>query len=209
MPALIVIAKAPAAGRVKTRLCPPLTPAQAAGLARAALADTLDTARRTSADRIVLALDGPAPAWVADVEIIPQRGEGLGERLTAAFRDVGGPALLVGMDTPQLTPGLLDRGLAHLRAGVPAVLGPALDGGYWAIGLRRPDPRVFPGIPMSSPRTRSAQEARLATLGIVPTRLPALRDVDRFADALAVADAAPGGRFAAALRAIGAARATA
>src|SRR4051812_32643874 len=110
---LIVIAKAPVAGRVKTRLCPPCTPGEAAALAEAALRDTLDAASRCRAARRVLALDGAPGAWLPpgfDVE--PQRGDGLAERLAHAFAGVSGPAFLVGMDTPQLTPALLDAGLA-------------------------------------------------------------------------------------------------
>jgi rSAM/selenodomain-associated transferase 1 len=199
--ALVVLAKAPRAGRSKTRLCPPCTPAQAAALARAALADTLDAVLATPAARRVLVLDGPAGNWVpAGVDVIGQRGDGLDERLAHAFADVGEPALLVGMDTPQVTPADLVDGLARLLApGTDAVLGPAPDGGYWAIGLRAPDPRAFLGVPMSTARTGRAQLARLRALGLRVALLPARRDVDRIADARAVAALAPGGRFARAL----------
>lgn len=202
MAALMVLAKAPVPGRVKTRLCPPCTPEEASELAAAALADTLDVALRAGAERVLLVLDGGPPAWLPRVEVMPQRGDGLADRLAAAFDDVRGRALLVGMDTPQVTPELLAAGLARLRAGAPAVLGPALDGGYWAIGLQRPDARVFAGIPMSSPTTRGAQESRLIGLGMTPALLPALRDVDCVADAAAVSRAAPDGRFARAFRAL-------
>ena len=131
-----MIAKAPVAGRVKTRLCPPCTPAQAAELAEAALRDTLDAAARaTRAGRRVIALDGTPGAWLpAGFEAIAQRGDGLAERLAAAFADVGEPAFLVGMDTPQLTPELLDAGLDAVADG-DCAFGAALDGGYWGIGL--------------------------------------------------------------------------
>src|SRR4051794_33949116 len=94
-PALIVIAKAPVAGRVKTRLCPPCTPDQAAGLARAALQDTLDAAdRSTLAGRRVVVLDGDPGRWLpAGFEVIAQRGDGLAERLAAPLRGVGGGPL--------------------------------------------------------------------------------------------------------------------
>ena len=199
---LIVIAKAPVAGRVKTRLTPPLRPDQAAALACAALEDTLAAvADATLADRRVLALDGEPGDWLpAGFELVAQRGDGLAERLAAAFEDVSGPALLVGMDTPQVTPELLDTGLASLADGADAVLGAAPDGGYWAIGLERPDARVFAGVPMSQRHTGAVQRRRLNALGLVTHYLPPLRDVDTFVDARAVAAAAPGGRFAAALR---------
>ena len=203
-PTLIVIAKAPVAGRVKTRLCPPCTPAQAAALAAAALRDTLAAASRCSAARRVIALDG-AMRLPPGFEVVPQRGAGLAERLAAAFADVGGPAFLIGMDTPQVTPRLLDAGLAASAYG-DAALGGALDGGYWGIGLRRPHPAVFRGVPMSARDTAAVQRARLAELGLAPAILPPLRDVDTIADARAVAHAAPDTHFAAALAGLGVAQ---
>jgi rSAM/selenodomain-associated transferase 1 len=199
-PALLVIAKAPVPGRVKTRLCPPCTPAQAAAIARAALLDTLATAVATPRTcRCVLVLDGEPGPWVPPAfEVIPQRGDGLAERLAAAFADAGGPAFLVGMDTPQVTPALLASGLDAAAHG-EAVLGATLDGGYWGIGLRRPDPAVFAGVPMSTARTGAAQRARLGALGLATATLPPLRDVDTFADARAVLPLVAGSRFAAAV----------
>lgn len=203
-PALVVIAKAPVEGRVKTRLCPPCTPAQAATLAGAALADTLDAAEAAPVARRVLALEGEPGEWVPDGwEVFPQRGDGLAERLAAAFVDTAQPALLIGMDTPQVTTKLLVEGLARLQEpGVDAVFGAAADGGFWAIGLRRPDPAVFAGVPMSSSWTGRVQRARLDELGLACAELPVLRDVDRMADARAVARLAPGSRFARALSAM-------
>ena len=117
-PALVVIAKAPVPGRVKTRLCPPCSPAQAAALAEAALLDTLEVVTGTPAGRKILVLDGNADRWrVPGFELIKQRGDGLGDRLAAAFDDIDGPALLVGMDTPQLSHELLIDG--HRRTLVP------------------------------------------------------------------------------------------
>jgi uncharacterized protein len=203
MPALLVIAKEPVPGRVKTRLTPPCTPEQAAALARAALEDTLAAALAVDREiRRVLVLDGEPGTWAPDgFELIAQRGEGLAERLAAAFEDAGGPAFLVGMDTPQVTPALLEAGLDGLRAR-ESVFGAALDGGYWGIGLRTPDPRVFDGIPMSRDNTGAVQRARLAILGLRTAILPPLRDIDTIEDARAVAREAPDGRFAAALEAI-------
>jgi uncharacterized protein len=202
---VIVLAKAPAPGRVKTRLCPPCDPDQAARLAEAALVDTLRAVAATRCRRRVLVLDGAPGAWLpTGFEIVPQRGDGLDERLANAFTDVGdvgAGGLLIGMDTPQLTPARLTaslRALADRRA--DAVLGPAVDGGWWGIGLRAPDPAVFLGVPMSNPYTGAAQRARMRRLGLRTRALPALRDVDDFDDAMLVALAAPRGRFAATLR---------
>ena len=194
---LAVIAKAPVPGRVKTRLCPPCTPAQAAALAEAALRDTLAAVATTPAVRRAVVLDGDPGPWLpAGFDVVPQRGDGLDERLTCAFEDLGAPTVIVGMDTPQLTPRLLARALAALER-ADAVLGPALDGGYWAIGLRRPDARALRGVPMSAPDTGARQRGRLRELGLAVAELPTLRDVDAIEDARAVAAIAPWTRFAA------------
>lgn len=199
--ALLVIAKEPLPGRAKTRLTPPCTPEQAANLAAAALADTLDTVARTPVGRRVLVFDGDPTAWSRPgFEVIRQRGEGLGERLAAAFADVGSPGLLVGMDTPQLTPRLLRGGLDALRRpGIDAVLGPTLDGGYWGIGFRSPPIGAFAGVPMSHPHTYAHQSLRLRELGLRIHGQPLLRDVDTIEDAHAVARIAPRSQFAQAL----------
>jgi rSAM/selenodomain-associated transferase 1 len=203
-PALIVIAKAPVAGGSKTRLCPPCTPAEAAQLAEAALRDTLAAVAAAPAARRIVALQGEAGEWLPrGFEVVAQRGEGLAARLASAFEDAGGPALLVAMDTPQLTAALLGGALAQMgREGVDAALGETTDGGYWGIGLRRPERAAFEGVPMSTRSTHAAQLARLRSLGLRVAALEPLRDVDTIADARAVAAAAPGSRFAAALAAL-------
>jgi rSAM/selenodomain-associated transferase 1 len=199
---IIVMAKAPVPGRVKTRLCPPCTPEEAALVAEAALVDTLVAAVSSSADRVVLALDGEPGPWLpAGVDVIHQRGAGFDERLAAAWSVVGGPAVQIGMDTPQVTPALLDTAIAALeQPGTDAVLGPAEDGGWWCIGLRRANPAVFRGIPMSRPDTGARQLARLGELSLRTATLSRLRDVDTIADAHEVAELAPYTRFAAAVR---------
>lgn len=197
--ALLVIAKEPVPGRSKTRLCPPCSHEEAAALAEAALADTLDAvAAVPTAGRRVLVLDGSPGPWVPPCfEVVAQRGAGLDERLAWAFEEADGPAVLIGMDTPQVTTASIAPAVWPLaKREVDAVLGPALDGGYWAIGLREPDRAVFLGVPMSSGSTCEAQRARLRALGISFAELQVLRDVDTIADAWAVAAQAPGSRFA-------------
>lgn len=196
---LLVMAKSPVAGRVKTRLCPPCTPAEAASLAEAALADTLAAVAAVDVDRRVVALDGEAGPWLPPgFTVIPQRGGAFDQRLAAAWDDSGGPGLQIGMDTPQVTPPLLEDALARLDTpGTQAVLGHAADGGWWAIGLRRPDPAAFLGVPMSTAATGTAQAQRLDDLGLSVELLPVLRDVDVMADALEVAAGAPHTAFAA------------
>ena len=142
-------------------------------------------------------LDGEPGPWLPPgFDIVPQCGGPLDERLAAAFAAVRGPALLIGMDTPQVTPGLLavDWGAAD------AVFGPAADGGFWALGLREPDPALLRGVPMSTSATGAIQRARLVAAGLRVAELPQLRDVDTAADALAVAREAPQSRFAARAR---------
>ena len=199
---LLVIAKEPVPGRVKTRLCPPCSPDTAATIAAAALADTLTAACASGADRVVLALHGrPGPWCPPGVAVVGQGTGPLGRRLTTAWEHGRGPALLVGMDTPQVSAPDLDAAMATLDSpGVDAVLGPATDGGWWAVGLRRPHPAAFLGVPTSRPDTGVRQAARLAGLGLVVRRLDEQTDVDTWADAEAVAAARPGTRFAAAVR---------
>ncbi|MDK9494295.1 DUF2064 domain-containing protein [Streptomyces katrae] len=196
MTSLLVIAKAPVPGRVKTRLTPPFTPQQAADLAEAALADTLAAVAATPADRHVLVLDGAPGPWLPPgFEVVPQSGGGLDQRLAAAFAGCTGPALLIGMDTPQATPAHLAPALAF--DAYDAWFGPAADGGFWALGLAAPDPALLLGVPMSAPDTGAVQYERLRAAGLRTGLLPRLRDVDTAADAAEVSALAPTGRFAA------------
>lgn len=193
MTTLLVIAKEPRPGRVKTRLTPPFTPVEAAALAEASLADTLRVVREAPARRRVLVLDGAPGPWLpSGFDVVPQCGGGLDERLAAAFAGVDGPALLIGMDTPQVTPGLLTVDFADCDA----YFGPAEDGGFWALGLADPDPALLRGVPMSTAATGAVQRSRLTAAGLRVRELPVLRDVDTARDAELVAAAAPGGRFA-------------
>jgi rSAM/selenodomain-associated transferase 1 len=204
---LAVIAKAPVAGRVKTRLCPPCTPQEAAQLAEAALRDTLATVLATPAGRHVVLLDGERGPWLpAGFTVLPQRGGGLDERLANGFADIGRPALIIGMDTPQVTSALLTAGLAALERS-PAVLGATDDGGYWTIGLREPRADALVGVPMSRADTCAAQRLRLAQLGLDVAELPGLVDVDDAGSARVVAAGMdPASAFAQAAAAAGLAR---
>ena len=204
---IAVIAKEPIAGRVKTRLCPPFSPAEAAELAEASLRDTLQTVRATPAARHVLVLDGRPGPWVpAGFDVIAQRGDGLGPRLAAAFADCTStcpePVVLVGMDTPQVTSAMLLDAADRLAADGAdpsarrAVIGPADDGGYWLIGLSHVDPGAFDGVHMSTSTTGAEQIAQLRRCGFDVRLTRSLRDVDTAADAAAAAAAAPGSAFA-------------
>jgi rSAM/selenodomain-associated transferase 1 len=201
---LCVIAKEPRPGFAKTRLTPPCTREQAATIAEAALADTLDAVARTPASRRVLVLDGDVGSWLPPgFEVVPQSGGGLEQRLAAAFAFCFStvpdePIVLIGMDTPQVQPAMLtDAGQRLHRA--DAVLGPATDGGYWLIGLRTSVPGAFAGVPMSTGETGEAQRTRLERIGCSVELVNELDDVDTFADARRVAAQYPTGRFASAV----------
>jgi rSAM/selenodomain-associated transferase 1 len=209
---LIVIAKAPVAGRVKTRLTPPFTPEEAAWLARSALEDTLQAVAAADVATRLLVLDGePDDAWLpSGFTVVPQVAGTLDRRLAAAFEAAAdadpGPVLLVGMDTPQITPELLDACLPTAAEDDDAVFGPATDGGFWALGFRRPraarfDELLF-DVPMSTAETGAVQLGRLRRAGLRTRVLPELCDVDTVSDAEEVALVRPGSRFATAFRAL-------
>lgn len=192
--AMMIIAKSPEPGRVKTRLCPPLDAFGASQIARACLLDTIDAATLVPASRHVLVLEGRPGSWCPPGwEVVAQRGAGLAERLANAFIDVGTPAVVIAMDTPQVSPGSLRRALtlAVERGAVP--FGPARDGGFWALGLPAgADPEaVFAGVPMSTPVTGAAQLERLVALGLPVALLEELRDIDDLDDLMAVASVGP------------------
>jgi rSAM/selenodomain-associated transferase 1 len=202
---IVVIAKAPVPGLVKTRLTPPFTPVEAATLAEAALADTLEAAARAPFARRILALAGSSATLRSrGFEVTGQRGQGLDERIAAAFDDAYArlpvPIVLIGMDTPQVTPRLLESVTRPLARGdADAVFGPARDGGFWLLGLRRPDPSLILGVPMSQTHTGRGQLSRLLRASLRVRLAPELIDVDTAADAHEVAQAAPDSRFAATL----------
>ncbi|MEO5778237.1 MULTISPECIES: DUF2064 domain-containing protein [Arthrobacter] len=205
-----VIAKECLPGRVKTRLTPPLSPETAAALAQLSLSRTLGTVRSLPARHRLLVMDGtPAPRDAAQFTVVPQAAGGLDERLAAICDAVTGPLLILGMDTPQVSPAHLSALFEDWSADTPrhgAWLGPATDGGFWALALRRPDGALLRGIPMSTNTTGAAQHARLAGAGLEVGVLPELRDMDHFSDAVQIAAAIPGTDFA---RAVTAAAATA
>lgn len=197
MSALVVIAKECLPGRVKTRLHPPFTMVEAAAIASASLAATLEAARRVPADRRILYFAGdPARTPHAGFEVIAQPRGALDERLAAIFDRLDEPTLLIGMDTPQLRAGDL-----RWPESADAVLGFAADGGFWALGMRRPRGDVIRGVPMSRPDTGALQLAALARAGLTVDLLDTLRDVDLAGDAQAVAAQIPGSAFARAVSA--------
>lgn len=224
--AVIVMAKAPIPGRVKTRLCPPLTPEQAAILAAGALLDTMqavsDFARTDQLDVCgILALSGPltgavqGPAiaglllrqteWDRPWRRMPQIGRTLTDRLMNAHAKAhrhASAVLQIGMDTPQISAGLLAESAERLRdADVDVVLGLAADGGWWALGAKNPRAaKALDGIRTSTDTTGAETLHSLQHNGFRVACLPTLVDVDTIDDAELVADLVPQSRFAGCLR---------
>jgi hypothetical protein len=191
--ALAILAKYPAPGQVKTRLSPPLAPAQAADLARAFLLDKVAQVRRISGVARVLAFAPPEAAAAFQsltgdaCVLIPQDGADLGERLSRLSErlfSAAAPAVaIIGTDSPTLR----DDSLREARDALTGphadvVLGPTEDGGYYLIGLRRPAPALFRGIPWSTERVLRATRARARAAGLRVHLLPVWYDVDTEAD---------------------------
>ncbi|MEO6791405.1 MAG: DUF2064 domain-containing protein [Ornithinibacter sp.] len=208
---VLVMAKAPVPGRAKTRLAPVVGELGAAELAAAALLDTLTAAAAAyPQDRRVLALTGDLALAaradeirreVAGWLVVQQGGESFGERLFDGHRQAhrlsGGPVVQIGMDTPQVSAGLLREvgELAH-TSGRP-VLGPAVDGGWWVlVTTHAAQAGVLTGVPMSRPDTGRLTGAALRAAGCAPVLAPMLRDVDEAEDAVIVASEFPHTAFA-------------
>jgi glycosyltransferase A (GT-A) superfamily protein (DUF2064 family) len=200
--AILVVAKAPVAGLAKTRLAPVFGPEGAAELAAAALLDTLVAVQEAEAGARIVAITGEMAEarrageitrLLEGFTVIEQRGEGFAERLSAAHAEAGAlagtPVLQIGMDTPQVSPAVLSDAAASLADDdVDAVFGPAVDGGWWALGLTDPAmASALEGVPMSRPDTGARTLAALADRGVVALTLPELADVDSAEDVWSVA----------------------
>ena len=185
---LVVVAKPPVPGRVKTRLCPPLTPATAAALYTAFLRDTVALARAVAGMEVLL-LYPPLPgaevvlvgAVGPDVCLLPQRGQGLGAALSGAAADLlaAGYAsiTLISSDNPTLPPAYVAEAV-HALESADVVLGPAEDGGYYLIALREPHLGLFEGITWSTAVVFAETLERAAALGLRVATIPPWYDVD-------------------------------
>ena len=155
----------------------------------------------------VLALDGAPGDWLpAGFRVFGQRGAGLDERLAAAFADAYAvaplPMVLIGTDTPQVTADMLGDAAASLESGeADAVFGPSTDGGFWLLGLRRPDRSLLAGVPVSAEEPGRVLLERLAGAGLRVALAPRLTEVSTFETAEQVAAQCPSSRFAAAFSA--------
>jgi rSAM/selenodomain-associated transferase 1 len=202
--ALLVFAKEPRPGEVKTRLCPPLAPAQAAALYACMLDDVLEASAAAAADlglapllfaapaEACARLAARAPGW----RVLPQRGPDLGARMESAAAEAAAlghaPLLLRGSDSPALEPQLLRAALDAL-ADADLALSPDPDGGYNLVALRGAVPGLF-SHPMSTARVLEETSARAGALGLRTRILPPGFDVDVAADFARLARARRDGR---------------
>jgi len=189
MQRLILIAKIPRRGRVKTRLVPPLSPEQALTLYRAFLLDQIAfLGSFGDGNEIELCLDEPWHPQPGDAALpvdlrLTEQGDGdLGARMLRAFRrsrSEGVTATVVlGADAPTLPRSRVDEALQRLGAGQPGVVTPAADGGYVLLGLREPRPELFRGVAWGGPHVLSATLGRAEDCGVELGLLPDWYDVD-------------------------------
>ena len=195
--ALVVFAKAPIPGQVKTRLCPPLTPDEAATIHGSFVLDALERTRtavstfKLPVDRYLACAPSSTLAFFKIMEerqavrLLDQQGDDLGARMSGAcdtlFARGYRRVVIVGTDVPSL-PIVRYRQAFELLAQHDLVLGPALDGGYYLIGLKTPVPDLFHHIPWSTDRVLQLTKEKAATLGLKIGCLSDWRDVDTIDD---------------------------
>lgn len=190
--ALIIFAKAPIPGQVKTRLCPPLIPDEAATLQGSMVLDTMERSRTSKEfDRFLACApsrDHPFFKVLATrhhVQLWDQKGENLGSRMDHAFQTAFHAGyhrvILIGTDLPSLQASMLKQASA-LLANHDLVLGPTVDGGYYLIGLKKPAPELFVDIPWSTNRVFAQSQEKAQSLGITSVCLAEQRDVDTVDD---------------------------
>lgn len=193
--ALIIFAKRPSPGRVKTRLVPHLAAEDAAELYRRMLLDILTkTGQMTDVDKFLFYEQGAGAAeyfaeTVSGGFICPQVGEGMGDRLEAAFDHVFrrgyGEVAVIGTDSPDLPVSFVERAFELLRSSaVDAVFGPTEDGGYYLVAMARLHRELFRDIPWSTGKVLERSLSKAAGAGVATALLPLWHDVDTAADLL-------------------------
>lgn len=201
--ALVIFAKAPMPGQVKTRLCPALTEDEAATLHGSFVLDTLERTKaavgkfKLPFDRFLACAPSSTHVFFKIMEarhgvtLLDQQGEDLGARMQQAFDSLFSrgyrQVCLVGTDVPSLP-------LTHYRDAIGSlaqhdlVIGPARDGGYYLIGLTKPCPALFTAIPWSTDQVLALTQQKAAAAGLKTTLLPAWRDIDTLDDLQALID---------------------
>lgn len=186
---ILIFAKAPIPGQVKTRLIPPLAPEAAADLYAELLQQTLETAARAGLAPIELHC-APNPAHPLlvrlaadfDATLHPQQGDNLGARMHHALSATlmrAQSAILIGGDIPSLRAADLAQALAALDQGMGAALGPAEDGGYYLIGMKQADHRLFSDIQWGTGEVLAQTRQRLREMGWQWSELTERWDLDR------------------------------
>jgi uncharacterized protein len=188
--ALVIMTKAPRAGHVKTRLTPPLTSEEAAALNICFLRDISETIRRVGGKAQGIGCFTPVGSeemyrdiFPAEFQLFPQRNGDLSERLTGATEDLfaGGFAsvCLINSDSPTAPTSVFAEAARLLSSpGEDVIIGPSDDGGYYLIGIRKPEPGLFEAIEWSTDRVFAQTLERAAELGLRVRLLPACYDVD-------------------------------
>lgn len=190
--ALIIFAKAPIPGHVKTRLCPPLTPDESASLHGSMVMDVAEQSRGVrNFDRFLACTPSSDHAFFQTlaarygVTLCEQVGDDLGQRMEHALAEALGKgyryALVIGTDIPTLSPPTYKNALLLLQTH-DIVLGPTHDGGYYLVGLKQPTPELFADIPWSTDKVCSLTKAKAQSLGLTIGLLEAERDIDTFVD---------------------------
>lgn len=190
--AIIVMAKFPAAGRVKTRLVPFLSAEQSAQLAECFLRDTIDKAKNLKRQLIVAYSPAGQRAFFAALTrsrqavLVNQIGKDLGERMYFAFKFAfeqnSDSAVLIGTDSPTLPPEFIEQAFDLLRRDADAVLGKTADGGFYLIGLRKLKSEIFENVRWSSEKTFEQTAGNIKNSGFKLKEAPLWYDVDEQAD---------------------------
>jgi uncharacterized protein len=190
---LVIFAKAPVPGQVKTRLCPPLTPDEAATLHGSLVLDTLERTKaaigkaRLPVDRYIACLPSASLAFFKILEerhgvrLLDQVGDDLGQRMHRAFTDLFSrgyrQVFIIGTDVPTLPLSEYHQAVSLIESH-DLVLGPATDGGYYLIGLKSPVPELFTDVPWSTANVLGATRQKASSLGLTIGLLKEWRDLD-------------------------------
>ena len=191
--ALLIFARRPHPGRVKTRLSPFLTPKDAAGLYECMVRDIVARTATLEVDVRFLFYedDGEAESYFRELDegllLLPQEGAGLGERLVNAFAEVFSrgfrTAAVIGADSPDLPMAYLREAFERLESGTADVaFGPTEDGGYYLAAMQAPHPELFRDVPWSTDQVLSVSLQRATEVGLRPALLPDWYDLDEPAD---------------------------
>lgn len=190
-----IFMKAPVPGKCKTRLCPPLTHGEAALLYQALCKDVLTLAQKAAKEVRIIYDSSPdftTPHWVTpNTRFFHQKGDDLGARLRNAFDQLFSTrhsrAIIIGSDLPHLAPTAIKNAFDLLNRN-EAVFGPTMDGGYYLVGLSKPNPKIFDGIPWSTDQVMKITQQRLDEFKIPTGYLPVESDIDTERDLIRLMD---------------------